>query len=158
MDSTNPDFCEVIVLISQQSVDIAQGVDEGRGLHFDQGAGDQGLMFGYASDESEKFPELQGSFMPLPAALSQRLTLSMSRLRKNGTLSWARPDSKSQVTIEYDDDGNPICIDTIVIAIQHDDIANEQFAGDEQKEHDFIVSEITEKVIKKVVPESLLND
>tara|TARA_B100001123_G_scaffold430553_1_gene550732 strand:+ start:7356 stop:8606 length:1251 start_codon:yes stop_codon:yes gene_type:complete len=158
MDSTNPDFCEVIVLISQQSVDIAQGVDEGRGLHFDQGAGDQGLMFGYASDESEKFPELQGSFMPLPAALSQRLTLSMSHLRKNGTLSWARPDSKSQVTIEYDDDGNPICLDTIVIAIQHDDMANTQFDGDEQKEHDFIVSEITEKVIKQVVPESLLND
>ena len=158
MDSTNPELCEVIVLISQQSDDIAQGVDEGKGLHLEQGAGDQGLMFGYASNESEIFNGLEGSFMPLPAALSQRLTLEMSSSRKEGALPWARPDSKSQVTVEYGDDGKPIRLDTIVIAIQHDDLANDRFDGDEEEEHEFIVREITEKIITKVVPSSLLND
>jgi S-adenosylmethionine synthetase len=115
-------------------------------------------MFGYASNESEEFPELAGSFMPLPAVLSQRLTLKLSESMKDGTLPWARPDSKSQVTIEYDDDGNPIRLDTVVVAIQHDDLANETFDGDEQKEHDFIVTEITEKIINKVIPRELLNE
>ena len=158
MEATNPDICKVTILISQQSSDIAQGVDEGKGLYLEQGAGDQGLMFGYASNESEEFPDLVGSFMPLPAALSQRLTLALSEARRDGTLSWARPDSKSQVTVEYEDEGRPIRLDTVVIAIQHDDLANERFRGDEGKEHELIFDEVNENIIKKVVPEELLNN
>jgi len=158
MDATNRDTCRVDVLISQQSGDIAQGVDEGRGLHLEQGAGDQGLMFGYASNESEEFADLSGSFMPLPAALSQRLTLCLSESRRDGTLSWARPDSKSQVTMEYENDGRPIRLDTVVIAIQHDDLANEMFEGDVDKEHEFIFNEVKEKIIMKVVPPELLSE
>jgi len=158
MEATNPDICKVTILISQQSSDIAQGVDEGKGLYLEQGAGDQGLMFGYASNESEEFPDLVGSFMPLPAALSQRLTLALSEARRDGTLSWARPDSKSQVTVEYEDEGRPIRLDTVVIAIQHDDLANERFSGDEGKEHELIFDEVNENIIKKVVPEELLNN
>ncbi len=158
MNSIDPDSCRVEVLISQQSSDIAQGVDEGRGLHSEQGAGDQGLMFGYASNESEQFPELSGSFMPLPAALSQRLTLFISESRRNGNLSWARPDAKSQVTMEYGGDGRPTRIETVVIAIQHDDLANEMFDGDVEKEHDFIFREVKEKIIRQVVPSELLTE
>ena len=158
MDATSDELCKVVVLITQQSPDISQGVDEGKGLHLDQGAGDQGLMFGYASDETESFQELEGSFMPLPAALAQRLTTKMSESMKDGSLSWARPDSKSQVTIEYDDDGNPSKVDTVVIAIQHDDIAGEQFSGSENDEHAFIFSEVLEKVIRSVIPSSLMKE
>jgi S-adenosylmethionine synthetase len=158
MDATDSGICKVTVLISQQSGDIAQGIDEGRGLHLEQGAGDQGLMFGYASNESEEFSDLEGSFMPLPAVLSQRLTLSLSEARKNGSLPWARPDSKSQITMEYEDEGTPIRLDTVVIAIQHDDLANDMFGGDEQKEHDFIFEEVNEKIIRKVIPEKLLTE
>ena len=158
MDATNADLCEVVVRITQQSPDISQGVDEGKGLHLEQGAGDQGLMFGYASNETESFPGLEGTFMPLPAALAQRLTTKMSTSMKDGSLSWARPDSKSQVTIQYADDGNPSKADTVVIAIQHDDIAGERFGGSEKDEHGFIFSEVLEKVIKPVIPSSLLKE
>ena len=158
MDATSDELCKVVVRITQQSPDISQGVDEGKGLHHDQGAGDQGLMFGYASDETESFQGLEGSFMPLPAALAQRLTTKMSESMKDGSLSWARPDSKSQVTIEYDDDGNPSKVDTVVIAIQHDDIAGEQFSGSENDEHAFIFSEVLEKVIRSVIPSSLMKE
>lgn len=158
MDATNLQLCETVVRITQQSPDISQGVDEGKGIDLAQGAGDQGLMFGYASNETESFPELAGSFMPLPAALSQRLTTRMSQCMKNGDLPWARPDSKSQVTIEYNDDGSISNVETVVIAIQHDDIATERFGGDVQKEHEFIVNEINEKVIDAVIPSSLLNE
>ena len=156
MDATNTDLCEVVVRITQQSPDISQGVDEGRGLHLEKGAGDQGLMFGYASNETESFPGLEGAFMPLPAALAQRLTTKMSTSMKDGSLPWARPDSKSQVTIQYGADGNPSKADTVVIAIQHDDIAGEKFGGSEKEEHDFIFSEVLEKVIKPVIPSTLL--
>jgi len=156
MDATNEDLCEVVVRITQQSPDISQGVDEGKGLHLEQGAGDQGLMFGYASNETESFTGLEGTFMPLPAALAQRLTTKMSTSMKDGTLPWARPDSKSQVTIQYGADGNPSKADTVVIAIQHDDIAGEKFGGSEKEEHDFISSEVLEKVIKPVIPSTLL--
>ena len=156
MDATNTDLCEVVVRITQQSPDISQGVDEGKGLHLEQGAGDQGLMFGYASNETESFPGLEGAFMPLPAALAQRLTTKMSTSMKDGSLPWARPDSKSQVTIQYGSDGNPSKADTVVIAIQHDDIAGEKFGGSEKEEHDFIFSEVLEKVIKPVIPSTLL--
>ena len=158
MNATDKENCHVKVLISQQSTDIAQGVDEGKGLHIEQGAGDQGLMFGYASNESERFPDLAGSYMPLPAVLSQRLTLGLTQSMKDGSLFWARPDSKSQVTVEYNEDGFPIGLETVVIAIQHDDLAREKFDGDEVKEHDFIVKEISEKIIKKVIPTELLSE
>ena len=158
MDATSSELCEVVVRITQQSPDISQGVDEGRGLHLEQGAGDQGLMFGYASNETESFEELEGSFMPLPAALAQRLTTMMSMSMKDGTLSWARPDSKSQVTIEYGEEGIPTKVDTVVIAIQHDDIAGEKFNGNESDEHDFIFLEVLNKVIRPVIPKSLMKE
>ena len=158
MDATDPNLCQVQVLISQQSSDIAQGVDEGKGLHLEQGAGDQGLMFGYASNESESFSDLSGSFMPIPAAISQRLTLCLSESRKIGIIPWARPDSKSQVTMEYGENGHPVRLDTVVIAIQHDDLANEMFQGDVEKEHEYIFNEIKDKVILKVIPKDLLSD
>ena len=158
MNATDQENCHVKILISQQSNDIAQGVDEGKGLHIGQGAGDQGLMFGYASNESEEFPDLAGSYMPLPAVLSQRLTLKLTQSMKDGNLSWARPDSKSQVTVEYNEEGAPIRLETVVVAIQHDDLANEKFEGDEEMEHDFIVKEISEKIIKKVIPDELLSE
>ena len=158
MDSTSEELCEVIVRITQQSPDISQGVDEGKGLYLEQGAGDQGLMFGFASNETESFKELEGAYMPLPAALAQRLTSKMSMSMKDGSLPWARPDSKSQVTVEYDSEGNPVKIGTVVIAIQHDDIAEERFSGNEDDEHDFIFSEIFDKVIKQVIPNVLIDD
>ena len=158
MDAASEELCEVVVRITQQSPDISQGVDQGRGLHLEQGAGDQGLMFGFASNETESFEDLEGMFMPLPAALAQLLTSKMSASMKDGTLPWARPDSKSQVTIRYDDDGNPLSVDTVVIAIQHDDLASEKFEGSEREEHSYIFSEILENVIKAVIPPSLLNE
>ena len=156
MDASNADLCEVVIRITQQSPDISRGVDEGKGLHLEQGAGDQGLMFGYASNETELLPTLEGTFMPLPAALAQRLTSKMSTSMKDGSLPWARPDSKSQVTIQYSDDGTPSKADTVVIAIQHDDIAGEKFGGSEKDEHVYIFSEVLDKVIKPVIPSSLL--
>ena len=158
MDATDQENCEVITRISRQSPHISQGVDQGRGLFLDQGAGDQGLMFGYASNETESYPSLQGSFMPLPAALSQRLTSEMTIAMKDGSLTWARPDSKSQVTIEYSDQGEPIHLNTIVIAIQHDDVAGSDFSGNEQKEHDFIVSQVSDRIISKIIPGGLITD
>lgn len=157
MDATSHQLCETVVRITQQSPEISQGVDEGKGIDLAQGAGDQGLMFGYASNETEDFPELVGSYMPLPAALAQRLTSKMSQCMKNGELSWARPDSKSQVTIEYNENGSVSGVETVVIAIQHDDLATERFGGDVSKEHEFIVSEINEKIIDQVIPPSLLS-
>ena len=158
MEANNSDMCNVQVIVTQQSTDIAQGVDEGKGLHLAQGAGDQGLMFGFATDESESFEALKGTFMPLPAILSQRITREMSLAMKDGRLDWARPDSKSQITVEYDDEGNPIKIDTVVVAIQHDDLAQERFEGDISKEWNYIKSEIEEKIIRKIIPRELMHD
>ena len=157
MDAASEDLCQVVVRITQQSPDISQGVDQGKGLHMEQGAGDQGLMFGFASNETEGFQDLEGMFMPLPAALAQLLTSKMSDSMKDGSLPWARPDSKSQVTIRYGDDGKPSSVDTVVIAIQHDDLAKEKFEGNEREEHSYICSEIMENVIKSVIPTSLLD-
>ena len=157
MDAASEDLCQVVVRITQQSPDISQGVDQGKGLHLEQGAGDQGLMFGYASNETEGFPDLEGMFMPLPAALAQLLTSKMSASMKDGSLPWARPDSKSQVTIRYGDDGKPSSVDTVVIAIQHDDLAREKFEGSVREEHNYICSEIMENVIKPVIPTSLMD-
>ena len=158
MDSTDEDGCETIVRITQQSPDISQGVDEGKGLHIQQGAGDQGLMFGYASNETEPFDELRGSFMPLPAALSQRLTTGMTQAMKDGTLPWARPDSKSQVTVEYDDDGNPLRVHTVVVAVQHDDALKDRFDGDIEAEQSYIREIIKKEVVEHAIPDYWLKE
>ncbi|HJU70678.1 MAG TPA: methionine adenosyltransferase [Paucimonas sp.] len=132
--------CAVMMCYDKQSPDIAQGVDEGRGLDLDQGAGDQGLMFGYACDET---PEL------MPAALhyAHRIVERQSQLRKDGRLPWLRPDAKSQVTLKYVD-GRPVAIDTIVLSTQHaPDI-----------EHKQIEEAVIESIIKPVVPQEWLKN
>ena len=107
---------KVISMLDEQSPEIAQGVDQGSGLHEEQGAGDQGLMFGFACDETKEL-------MPLPIHLSHRLVERMTDLRKNRTISWLRPDSKSQVSVAYEDD-KPVSVTKVVIATQHDDMIN----------------------------------
>ena len=125
--------------LDAQSPEIAQGVDADDVAN--QGAGDQGLMFGFACNET---PEL----MPLPIQISHRLTERLTTLRKNGTLPWLRPDGKSQVSVNYDN-GNPISVETVVIATQHDDML-EKF-GSEEKELEFVKKEVIEHVIKPVL-------
>jgi len=130
--------CEVLVKYDTQSADIAQGVDGAMDDPLDQGAGDQGLMFGYACDETDEL-------MPLPIHLSHRLVERQAVLRKNGKLPWLRPDAKSQVTIEYN--GNkPIRVDTIVLSTQHSrDI-----------ELDDLREGVIEEIIKPIIPKELI--
>jgi S-adenosylmethionine synthetase len=131
--------CSVITSIDQQSSDIAQGVNVGEGLFKEQGAGDQGLMFGYACNET---PEL----MPMPIMYAHKLTRRLSTVRKNGALDFLRPDGKSQVTIEYEN-GTPKRFDTIVVSAQHKpDISYED-----------LKEAIIEEVIKKVVPQDMVD-
>jgi S-adenosylmethionine synthetase len=116
--------CGILVGINKQSPDIAQGVNEGEGLFKEQGAGDQGLMFGYACDET---PEL----MPLPIMMSHRIVLELRRLRETGELTYLRPDAKSQVTIEYDQNHVPQRLHTVVISTQHsEDVEYETICRD----------------------------
>ncbi len=132
--------CAVLISLDKQSPDIAQGVNEGEGAHTEQGAGDQGLMFGYACDET---PEL----MPLPIQLAHRLTERLSHVRKDGTMNYLRPDGKSQVTVRYVD-GKPVSVEAVVISTQHaEDVTQEQLHED-----------ILKHVIKYVIPEKYLGD
>ncbi|MBT3479194.1 MAG: methionine adenosyltransferase [Candidatus Marinimicrobia bacterium] len=132
---------KVLSMLDKQSPEISQGVDEGSGLHDEQGAGDQGLMFGFACTETKEL-------MPLPIHLSHRLVERMAILRKDGTIPWLRPDSKSQVSVAYKD-GKPVSITNVVVATQHDDMMD-QF-GTESAEHDFVETEMISKIIKPVL-------
>ncbi|MEE2758545.1 MAG: methionine adenosyltransferase [Candidatus Thermoplasmatota archaeon] len=145
-------LCDVHVMITTQSPQISQGVSQG---DFNQGAGDQGLMFGYATSESEAYPTLQGQFMPLSASLSQALTRRLTEVRVSGILPWVRPDGKSQVTIEYGAYAKPRRVWAVVVAIQHDDML-ERF-GTEAEEHAFIEEAIKTHVIEPIIPTELID-
>ena len=153
MDSRTEDTCEVIELITRQSAHINRGVIQEISS---QGAGDQGLMFGYACDETESYEGHQGRWMPLAIALAQALTRQYRKCRDDGTLDWARPDAKSQVTLLHDDNGAVVCATNIVIATQHRDMVDD--FGSEENEQNWIKNQIMEHVISPIVPASLIND
>ena len=155
MDASSTELCEVQVHITTQAANIAQGVNR---TGMAQGAGDQGIMFGYACTETEAYEGLEGRFFPLAAALSQRLTRRLTAVREEGILPWARPDGKSQVTVEYDGDGNITRVHTVIVAIQHDAALKDQFDGSEADEHAYVVEAITKEVIHYAIPAELLDD
>ena len=144
----NGDNCKMILSIDKQSPDIAMGVDKSLEIKDGDddaynlnGAGDQGIMFGFACDET---PEL----MPLPISLAHRLAKRLQEVREDGTLSYLRPDGKTQVTVQYDNEGNPMRVEAIVVSTQHDDrVSLEQIRKD-----------IIAKVVERVVPVELLDD
>ncbi|MCK8606680.1 methionine adenosyltransferase [Apilactobacillus ozensis] len=140
--------CAVIVAIDEQSPDIAQGVDDSLENRLSKedilnkiGAGDQGLMFGYAVDETTEL-------MPLPISLSHKLMRKIASLRKSGEISYLRPDAKAEVTVQYDDNEKPIRVDTVVLSTQHDpDVSLEQIKKD-----------VIDKVVKAVIPDKFLDE
>ncbi len=131
--------CSVLLSIDKQSPDIARGVNEGEGIDLDQGAGDQGLMFGYACNETDVL-------MPFPITYSHRLVKKQAEVRKSGRLPWLRPDAKSQVSVLYED-GKPAAVDTVVLSTQHD-------AG---VSHDDVTEGVIEEIIKPVLPANMLS-
>ncbi len=133
-----PDTCTVLTAIGRQSPHIAQGVDEGRGLDLEQGAGDQGLMFGYATNETDVL-------MPMPISLAHRLVKRQSEVRKSGKLAWLRPDAKSQVTVKYVD-GRPAGIDAVVLSTQHAPGVK----------YETIKEAVIEEIVKPVLPKEWL--
>ncbi|MEO5583412.1 MAG: S-adenosylmethionine synthetase N-terminal domain-containing protein, partial [Saprospiraceae bacterium] len=135
--------CGIFSAIHEQSADINRGVDKTD--REDQGAGDQGMMFGYASKETE-------DFMPMPLYLAHNLLIELAALRReNKQIKYLRPDAKSQVTIEYDDSNTPVRIDTIVISTQHDDFASDEVMA--KKIYKDIVGILIPRLIKKLKPE-----
>lgn len=146
------DHCGILISLGRQSTDIAMGVDkskEAKNGSKDKlgttGAGDQGMMFGYASNESE--PYFKGAYMPLPITLAHRLSYRLAQVRKSGEVPYLRPDGKTQVTVEYEN-GKPVRVDTIVISTQHNpDVSHEQIEKD-----------MKEKVVNQVIPAELLDD
>jgi S-adenosylmethionine synthetase len=133
--------CAVLTAIEKQSPDISQGVTQGEGLFKDQGAGDQGMMFGFACDETEEL-------MPLPISLANKLMRNLAKLRKSGHAPFLRPDAKGQVTIRYHETGRPKNVDSVVISTQHiEDIS-----------HDELSTWVTENVVKKTIPADLLSE
>ena len=134
------DKCEVLISIDKQSPDIAQGVNEGEGVDLDQGAGDQGLMFGYACNETDVL-------MPCPITYSHLLVKKQADVRKSGKLNWLRPDAKSQVTVVYEN-GEPASIDTVVLSTQHDP----------EIEYKDIEKTVINEIIKPVLPENMITD
>ena len=154
---TNPTYgfdgkhCGILLSIGEQSTDIALGVDKslesknGETKNYDIGAGDQGMMFGYATNETE--PYIKGIYMPLPIALAHKLAYRLSFARKNNEITYLRPDGKTQVTVEYEN-GKPLRVHTIVISTQHNpDISQKQIEED-----------MIERIIKKVIPPTLLDE
>jgi S-adenosylmethionine synthetase len=133
------DSCAVLVAMDKQSVDIAMGVNEGEGDDLEQGAGDQGLMFGYASNETDVL-------MPAPITYAHRLVHRQAEVRKNGTLTWLRPDAKSQVTFRYED-GKPVAIEAVVLSTQHADSVDNKTLREA----------LMEEVIKPVLPAEWLS-
>ncbi len=132
--------CAVLVSLDRQSPDISQGVSEGKGLHDEQGAGDQGMMFGYACDETP-------ALMPMPIQFSHDLMRALQDVRQSGEIDYLRPDGKGQVTIEYDGH-TPVRVHTVVISTQHKPDAT----------HEQIVKDVTEKVIRRTLPADMLDD
>ena len=130
--------CAVLVAVDKQSPDIAQGVNEGEGLDVDQGAGDQGLMFGYACDETDVL-------MPFPITYAHRLVKKQAEVRKAGRLPWLRPDAKSQVSVRYEEN-EPVAVDTVVLSTQHDDDIS----------HEDLVEAVVEEIIKPVLPGGMI--
>ncbi len=131
--------CAVVQTLDRQSPDIALGVNEGTGTDLDQGAGDQGLMFGYACDETDVL-------MPMPIYFAHRLTERQAMVRKDGRLPWLRPDAKSQVTVRYED-GKPVAIDAVVLSTQHS----------EGVRYEDLVEAVREEIIKPVLPAAMLH-
>ena len=131
--------CSVVIALDKQSKDIAQGVNEGEGMDLEQGAGDQGLMFGFACNETDVL-------MPFPITYAHRLVKRQADVRKSGALSWLRPDAKSQISVRYED-GKPTSIDTVVLSTQHD----------EDVSHETLSEGVIDEIIKPVLPAEMIS-